>query len=77
MGKNGVFKLWYCGLLVMKEMSIGRKEGREGEQEKEKGEQREQARERIKKGKRDGGRVLPNRIHQIEKSQKTFSLPNK
>lgn len=38
--------------LLLKKWSIGRKEGRRGEQEKEKGEQREQVRERIKKGKR-------------------------
>ena len=55
MGKNGVFKLWYWGLLVMKEMSTGRKEGREGEREKEKGEQREKGKEKKKRKERKEG----------------------
>ena len=63
----------------MKDMSIGRKEGREGEREKEQGAQREKGKEKIKgkEGKRDGGRILPNRIHQNRKVSKTLSLPNK
>ena len=57
-GKNGLFKLWYWGLLVMKEV---KKEGRK--KEKRKG-RREDGREE--------GRILPNTIHQNRKVSKTL-----
>ena len=55
--KNGVFKLWCWGLSVMKEMSIGRKEGWERERKRKK--QREKGREKNKKGRKEGWRKNP------------------
>ena len=46
MGKNGVFKLRFWGLSFMKEMGIGRKEGREGERERKRKENRERKEKR-------------------------------
>lgn len=67
--------------VIVHEGNGHRKERRQGgrEREKEKGEQREKGKEKIKgkEGKRDGGRILPNRIHQNRKVSKTLSLPNK
>lgn len=52
------------------------KERRMGERKKEKETERERNRKK-KEGKRDGGRILPNRIHQNRKVLKTLSLPDK
>ena len=49
-----------------------------GERKKEKETERERKRKKKKKeGKRDGGRILPNRIHQNRKVLKNLSLPDK
>ena len=57
----------------MKEMSTGRKEGREGEREKEKGEQREKGKEKKKKKRKERGMEEGSYLIEyikIEKSQK-------